>query len=192
MNNLTTDTELVEMIVLSNEKAFTLLIEKYYQSLCVYAYKLIGNEEAQDLVQNVFMKIWIKRLKLNPEANIKNLLYKSVFNEFVDTYRKNKKLEPLEYQCLKVINAYVETNSQEDIELAINLMQREIDNLPNKSKEVFILSKRQGLTNQEIADYLNISLKTVEAHISKSYSILKKRLGENTNILLFLVFGRVN
>ncbi|MCC9041965.1 RNA polymerase sigma-70 factor [Myroides sp. M-43] len=192
MKPVATDTELVEKIILSNEQAFTTLIDRYHHRLCVYAHKLIGSEEAEDLVQNVFMKIWVKRTKLNAEQNIKNFLYKAVFNEFIDAYRKNKKLEPLEQKYIKVLNDYVEHHSNDDLEFAIKVMQQEIDKLPEKSKEIFIMSKRQGLTNQEIADYLDISIKTVESHISKAYTILKTRIGKNMEILLFMLFGRAS
>ncbi|MDM1384378.1 RNA polymerase sigma-70 factor [Myroides marinus] len=191
MKSNTTDKELVDKIILNNEKAFTMLMDRYHQALCVYAYKLIASEEAQDLVQNVFIKIWVKRMKLNSEQNIKNLLYKSVFNEFVDTYRKNKKLESIDQKYIDILNNYVDHHSNDDLEYAIRIMQQEIDKLPEKSREIFILSKRQGLTNQEIADYLNISIKTVESHISKAYGILKTRIGENIDIILFMLFPKM-
>lgn len=191
MNSLNTDKELVERIILNNEKAFTILMDRYHHSLCIYAYKLIGNEEAQDLVQNVFIKIWVKRVKLNSDQNIKNFLYKSVFNEFVDAYRKNKRLEPLEEKYFKILNTYIEQHSNEDLEHAIRVMQQEIDKLPEKSREIFVLSKREGLTNQEIASFLNISIKTVESHISKSYGLLKTRIGKNIDIILFMLFPRI-
>lgn len=190
MDTPLSDKVLIQKIIIGNEKAFTLLINRYNQKLCVYAYKLISNDEAQDLVQNVFMKMWVKRTKLNPDQNIKNFLYKSVFNEFIDTYRKNKRLKPLDQEYVHLLTQYIETTSTEDLENAIKIMQQEIDKLPEKRKAIFILSKREGLTNNEIAEYLNISIKTVESNITKSYAILKAKLGSNTELILFLLFGR--
>ena len=71
-------------------------------------------------------------------------------------------------------------------------MKQEIENLPPKCKQTFLLSKQEGLTNIEIADYLNVSTKSVEAHITKAFSILRKALGDKVNGLIFLLFGKPN
>jgi RNA polymerase sigma-70 factor (ECF subfamily) len=65
----------------------------------------------------------------------------------------------------------------------------EIENLPPKCKQTFLLSKQEGLTNMEIAEYLNVSIKSVEAHITKAFSILRKKVGDKMNGILFLLFG---
>ena len=68
-------------------------------------------------------------------------------------------------------------------------MKQEIENLPPKCKQTFLLSKKDGLTNIEIAEYLNVSVKSVEAHITKAYSIIRKKVGDKMNGVLFLLFG---
>ncbi len=65
----------------------------------------------------------------------------------------------------------------------------EIQNLPPKCKQTFLLSKQEGLTNVEIAEYLNVSIKSVEAHITKVFSILRKSIGDKMHGILFLLFG---
>ena len=69
-------------------------------------------------------------------------------------------------------------------------MNTEINNLPPKCQKVFILSKKEGLTNIEISEHLNISIKTVEAQITKAFGILRERLGKKYDMLLFIFFGR--
>ena len=69
------------------------------------------------------------------------------------------------------------------------MFKKEIENLPPKCKQTFLLSKQDGLTNIEIAEYLNVSIKSVEAHITKAFSILRKNVGDRTNGILFLLFG---
>lgn len=71
----------------------------------------------------------------------------------------------------------------------IAIINKEIQNLPPKCQKVFILSKKEGLTNTEIAEHLDISIKTVEAQISKAFKILKEKLKENYNMMLFLLFS---
>ncbi|WP_243456827.1 sigma factor-like helix-turn-helix DNA-binding protein [Polaribacter batillariae] len=77
---------------------------------------------------------------------------------------------------------------ENSLEKLILLVKKEIENLPPKCKKTFVLSKQEGLTNIEIAEYLNISIKSVEAHITKAFSILRKTLGNKTNGVLFLLF----
>lgn len=71
----------------------------------------------------------------------------------------------------------------------IEIVNNEIQKLPPKCQKVFILSKKEGLTNNEIADYLNISIKTVEAQITKAFVILKNKLGEKYAHIMLLIFG---
>lgn len=72
------------------------------------------------------------------------------------------------------------------------MVRKEIKNLPPKCKEVFLLSKEEGLTNIEIAEYKQISIKSVEGHITKAFSILRSAVGNKTSSILFLMFGMYN
>ena len=83
----------------------------------------------------------------------------------------------------------MEDEDENSLEKLIKLVKQEIENLPPKCKQTFLLSKQDGLTNIEIAEYLNVSLKSVEAHITKAFSILRKTVGEKVNTVLFLLFG---
>ena len=74
----------------------------------------------------------------------------------------------------------------------MDIVKKEIDKLPPKCKQTFLLSKKEGLTNIEIAEYLNVSIKSVEAHITKAFSILRKSIGNKVEGILFLLFGSNN
>ena len=74
----------------------------------------------------------------------------------------------------------------------MDIVKKEIDKLPPKCKQTFLLSKKEGLTNIEIAEYLNVSIKSVEAHITKAFSILRKSIGNKVEGSLFLLFGSNN
>lgn len=180
---------LIQALKMGDPKAYTYLVNTYHHKLCVYAYSFTHDHNlAEDIVQNVFMRIWNKRKNLKDEFAITSFLYKSVYNEFIDQYRSQKTVYPLEKKYIDALNTIVENEDEHSLERIIKLVKQEIQNLPPKCKEIFLLSKEEGLTNIEIAEYKNVSIKSVEAHITKAYTILRNSLGENTNVYLFLLF----
>lgn len=181
--------ELIHALKAGDPKAYTFLVNNYHHKLCVYAYSFTHDHNlSEDIVQNVFMRIWNKRNNLKEDFALNSFLYKSVYNEFIDQYRSQKTVYPLEKKYIDALNTIVENEEEHSLERIIKLVKREIQNLPPKCKEIFLLSKEEGLTNIEIAEYKNVSIKSVEAHITKAYSILRSALGENANIYLFLMY----
>lgn len=181
---------LIESLRSGDEKAFTYLIDNYHHRLCIYANSLIKNVySAEDIVQNVFVRTWEQRSRLRPNHSIKSFLYKSVYNEFIDQYRKNQSLFSLEKNYHEDLNAILQEEDSESFERILKAVNKEIQNLPPKCKEVFMLSKQEGLTNIEIAEHLEVSIKTVEAQITKAFSILRDSLEEKVKGFLFLLFG---
>lgn len=178
----------VEKLKNGDNNAYTLLMNDYYKNLCGYANLFTKDpSKSEDIVQNVFVKIWIYRKKIDPNIPIKKYLYKSVYNEFIDQYRKNKPVISLEEKYLKVIDTIIDDNSL-DIEKLMMNVNREIDKLPEKCKQVFILNKKEGLTHNEIAEYLQISTKTVESHITRAFKILNQKLGNKIKSILIIIF----
>lgn len=80
-------------------------------------------------------------------------------------------------------------NDKRDISELLELLEKEIQKLPAKCKQVFLLSKKEGLTHIEISEHLNISVKTIENHMTRAFKILRNKLGEQTEAILFLLFG---
>jgi len=181
---------LIESLKIGDPKAYTYLVDKYHHKLCVYALGLTNNHDAaEDIVQNVFIRVWKKRDNLKTDFSIQGFLYKSVYNEFIDDYRKQKFVLPLEKKYIDELTTLIEEEDQNSLEKLINLVKLEIQNLPPKCKEIFLLSKENGLTNIEISEYKNISIKSVEAHITKAFSILREKVGGKMDGILFLLFG---
>jgi RNA polymerase sigma-70 factor (ECF subfamily) len=144
---------------------------------------------AEDIVQNVFLKLWENREKLNPKFSIKGFLYRSIYNEFIDQYRKNVKLtivEELYTNKLKIIATEEVSNQTTKL---FDLVKKEIKNLPPKCKQMFLLSKKEGLTNLEIAEYLNVTTKAVERQMTIAFSFIRKKVGDKMDSILFLLFG---
>jgi RNA polymerase sigma-70 factor (ECF subfamily) len=166
---------LVEQLIAGEEKAFILVMDKYHQKLLMYAYGLSNDyPQAQDIVQNVFLRLWERRQNINIRESFQGLLYKSVYNEFIDNIRKNKPTTSLDEAYWNAVNIAVDDTNSQLLEDKIRLIKKEVEHLPTKCKQVFLLSKQDGLTNIEIAEYLNISIKTVEYQITNAYNIIRK------------------
>lgn len=181
---------LIEALRNGDESAYTYLIDTYHHKLCVYANSLVKNVySAEDIVQNVLIKVWEQRTRLKSDHSLKSFLYKLVYNEFIDLYRKNQSLFSLEKSYHEALNGIVQEEDSESFQRVMNAVNKEIQNLPPKCKEVFILSKKEGLTNIEIAEHLDVSIKTVEAQITKAFSLLRSSLDEKIKSILFLLFS---
>lgn len=178
----------IEKLKKGDYDAYTLLMNDYYNNLCGYANLFTKDpSKSEDIVQNVFVKLWIYRKKIDSNIPIKRYLHKSVYNEFIDQYRKNKSVISLEEKHLKAINTVIDNNSF-DIEKLMIRVNDEIEKLPEKCKRVFILNKKEGLTHDEIAEYLQISIKTVEGHITRAFKILNQKLGKKIKSILIILF----
>tara|TARA_R110002050_G_scaffold268550_1_gene410691 strand:- start:37217 stop:37828 length:612 start_codon:yes stop_codon:yes gene_type:complete len=172
-------------------KAYALLVDTYHNMLCVYAYQLTNDRDhAKDIVQNVFINIWRIRLKLKDDFAVKSYLYRSVYNEFLNQERNKIHAVPLDKKNIEALSSIMEDDNENSLENLITLVKREIQNLPPKCKQTFLLSKQDGLTNIEIAEYMNVSVKSVEAHITKAFYILRKTIGDQMQQILFLIFGK--
>lgn len=160
-----------------DKEAFKFLMKAYFQKLCAYAFSLCHNKlQSEDIVQNVFIKLWRKKEKIIKVNRLSSFLYRSVYNEFIDQYRQTKEVIALEKKHIEHLSLFIEEEEDKDLDKLIKLVSEGIEQLPPKCKETFLLSKKEGLTNFEIADYLNISIKSVEAHITKAYKILKEKI----------------
>lgn len=180
---------LIQALSQGKEEAYNYLLSKYHRRLYAYALTLINDHAlAEDIVQNVFISVWKFRKRLNPQYSIKSFLFKSVYNEFLNAYKKNKSVTLLEQKYIASISEFAETLDEQKENQIIKVVRREIEKLPPKCRKIFTMSKKEGLTNQEIADYLQISSKTVESHVTNAFKILREELGEKYYILLFLTY----
>jgi RNA polymerase sigma-70 factor (ECF subfamily) len=182
--------EFISGLKLGKPNAYSYMVDTYHNMLCVYAFELTNNSDlAKDIVQNVFISIWRMRMKLKDDFAIKSYLYRSVYNEFLNQNRGKKLVVQLDKKYIDALSEVVEEESDKSIESLIKLVKQEIENLPPKCKRTFLLSKKEGLSNIEIAEYLNVSIKSVEAHMTKALSTLRKTVGRKMDGILFLLFG---
>lgn len=151
------------------------LINLYSDRLYAYALSLSSDHDvSSDIIQQVFINLFESKDRLDPKYSLKSFLYRSTYNQFVDNYRKKKSMSILHEQYYHILDQFITNTDEEDFSKKINLLNDLIRTLPLKTKEVFILSKSDGLTNAEISEILDISIKTVEGHITRAFKLLRK------------------
>lgn len=169
--------EFINLLKKGDDEAFSQLVNLYSRRLFAYAVSLSGDYSfAKDIVQEVFLKTFEYRKKLNPDYSIESFLYRITYNQFINNYHKNQSLLKVHDEYVKYLNQTIEDKNEQDFDRMINLVNKAIEKLPKKCKEIFILSKRDGLTNQEISEILNISIKTVESQITIAFKQLRKQI----------------
>ncbi|MCV6629886.1 MAG: RNA polymerase sigma-70 factor [Flavobacteriaceae bacterium] len=156
--------------------AFRYLYEEYYHWLCVYLYNLSHNKQlSEDLVHDVFIKLWDKREKILITTSIKSYLFRTCHNEFLQELRKNKRRQSvLDKIRIDKLYAVFEEEAKGEKELKYKKLEKLIAQLPPRCREIFVKSKLHRLKYKEIADELGISIKTVETQMSKALHILRK------------------
>ena len=166
--------DLISRLKNGEEEAFVFLVKTYDKLLFSYAVSLINDRAmAKDIVQDVFFGIWKDRKKLNTSYSLKNFIFKVTYNKFVNQYHKNKAISSIERVYMESLNELVDEENTDLLKEKIKSVTEGIGNLPKKCKETFMLSKNEGLTNIEIAEYLDVSVKTVEGHLTKAFKLLR-------------------
>lgn len=173
------DKRLAGAIRAGDEDAFEALFFKYYQPLWRFACGYVDSTAiAEDLVQDVYATIWEKREQLETVGNIRSYLYRAVKNQALDWRKHEAVIEKYEQQIdLQLYDEPYETGpSHAAREGFTEAAQNAIENLPDHTRHIYKMSRSEGFTYPEIAHILDISVKTVESHISRALRMLRKRL----------------
>lgn len=167
---------ILRLIKEGDRLAFRHLFETYFTPLCRFMHLYISEKAVvEELALDLFMHIWENRQTLQIQVSLKSYLFQAARNRCLNELRKQKKTVSLDEISDEIIDAGV--YSLEETELQ-NLIQEAVLALPDKCREVFDLSRNESLSNREIADRMNISVKTVEAQITKALKRIKSFLGE--------------
>jgi RNA polymerase sigma-70 factor (ECF subfamily) len=172
------DASLVVLVQQGNEQAFSQIYERYKGVLYIHAVKMLKDrDEAQDVIQELFTKLWHKRDSLQINTNISAYLYTAVRNRILDIFSHGKIVSVHQQSLQNFINQgeYQTDNYIREKELSF-LIESEISALPPKMKEVFELSRKEHLSYLQIAEQLEISENTVRKHITKALARLRSKL----------------
>ncbi len=187
----TTDPEIVSAIKQGDEAAFERTFRQYYDRLCNYANSLLKEEdEAEEVVQTVFLTIWEKRAELEITLSLKSYLYRAVHNHCLNRFKHASVREAHRDYTMHFIPQSYE--SVTEVIHASELEQRieaAVCGLPEQCQIAFRMSRFDELKHQEIADQLGISIKTVENQIGKALKILRSALADYLPVMLLIVYS---
>lgn len=192
MNSLSDD--LIGLLNENNESAFELVFNMYYPRLVYFAKEYVSYDDAKSLVQDAFITLWNKKPMFGSESQLRSYLYLTVKNNCLmhlrhekvrDNY-KNQVAKQLQNQIYQVALDNIHTSDFILKEINI-IVDATVEELPPRCREIFILSRFEGKKNQEVAQELNISLKSVEAQITKALKIFKKALVDYLPVLISLM-----
>jgi RNA polymerase sigma-70 factor (ECF subfamily) len=157
---------------------FEALFHQYYSRLCGYAESLVGMKEvAEEVVQDVFYNIWKNRESLRIRQSLQSYLYRAAFNNSMMHLRKMRREHFMEDHSRPEPSLDAPDPSQLiQLDEVSGLIQRTLENLPERTREIFRLNRQEGLKYREIARKLSISEKTVEANMGKALKALRNSM----------------
>ena len=187
--NILTDNELFLLLAQDNEEAFNLLFRRYWKRMLYKTIiKLQSDSDAEEIVQDAFIDIWKSRHRIVIQNSFHTYIAAVVRYKVMAKMASNRK-EITDY-VEDVYMLHVEDNTTEQW-LGFNELRSEIENavkvLPEKCQLVFRMSRESGMSDKEIAQGLNISQKTVEAHISRALKSLRVSINQFLAILPFII-----
>jgi len=175
------------LIHTNHEAVFEEAFKCNFKALHAYAYAMLQEESiAEEIVQTVFLKLWENRERMAIHTSLRAYLYKAVHNESLNYVKRRKVQRKYMEEAMKAHKQHETEVREADKELQRQLEQA-LHQLPEKCRTVFQLSRFEELKYQEIAERLNISLKTVEAHMGKALRMLRVRLADFLPLLLFII-----
>ncbi len=171
-----------------DERAFEELFRSHYESLCRSANLLLNDaDEAEEMVQNVFVTLWEKRSRLEITTSVKSYLYRSIRNASLNRikHEKVKREYTTEQELLSAPAAPASHQLlQKELQVQISLV---IASLPEQCRLIFKMSRFEEMKYAEIADELGISVKTVENQMGKALKILRTKLKDYLILIIFLI-----
>lgn len=168
------DENILSMIKAGQKRGLECLFDKYYETLCIISMKYTESaDQAEDIVQELFIKIWEERRQLGIRDNLKSYLFTATRNNSIQWFRKNKKqclFEEVELEAIEAIDNIEQFSRHELIEQ----VKKEIEQLPEKSRLVFESIFLHGMKYAEVAKEHKMSINTVKTHLSRTLKKLRR------------------
>lgn len=191
LKNLKSNKELLILIQKDDRVAFFHIYERYCKRLFGFVLKYVKQkEDAEEIVQEVFVKIWESRNKIGAYSSFESFLFTVAYNATISVLRKRAN----ETKYIEHVKSLQYVNSSPDLIDEIHFhelkdkVQSLLDELTPRQKEIFQLSREEGLSHDEIARKLDISVNTVKKHIANTLAFLKTRIDNSLTINLLFAF----
>ena len=184
----TDDEKLFALIEQGDEKAFTQAYERYHKLLYVLAYRyLMSSDRAEDVVQHVFTRLWEFRSELRVGISLKNYLFTMTKNHVLNMIRNENTAITRNYEMAQSAPIY-EDNLIENLEKKelMSSFYKAVDMLPAQKREICLMKVKEELTNQEIAERMNLSINTIKTHYSEALKLLRVHLSKMLIIVTFI------
>jgi RNA polymerase sigma-70 factor (family 1) len=192
--NSLVELQLLEKFNKGDEKAFDYFYQTYSLSIYRMLLKMVKVDViAQELLQDVFVRIWEKRHLIDPQQPFKSYLFRIARNISYDFYRKLGNDDKLQNEVRKHVSE-VYSHIEEDLYLkeTEQFINDVIDQLPKKQKQVFVLCKIEGKSYEEVSTLLGISISTVNGHIVNATKILKHAISQKETLILYAVLLKLS
>ena len=185
-SSLRTENEFIQAVVAGDEKAFRQLFDYYWQNVYAVAFSLTKSSVlAEEIVQDVFLKIWLKRSQLATISNLRGYLFTVAKNHIYNELRKKTFERPFADYLEQLV---VETSSLPEQHMLLSetrqLVYKALEQLPRQQRIVFELSRNSDLDQNKIAEKLGISKLTVKSHMTKALHTIRQYLQAHSHLLL--------
>lgn len=186
---LISDKEIVEALHKSDENVFEQVFRLHYQRLCNYAAGIVADtDEAEEVVQQLFVNVWEKRMTLEITLSLKSYLYRAVHNACLNKLKQQKVRKLYADEHIKNSDEAYEHTSQTIVKTELEKqIHTAINTLPEQCRMVFKLSRFEEMKYAEIATHLGISVKTVENHMGKALRIMREQLKDYLPMIIVLM-----
>ena len=182
------DRQIFEAIKMDDSEAYEKVFRAYYRPMTSYAFRFLGNlSESESVVQDVFLRLWQKRAEIMITSSLMHYLFRSVKNHCIN-FLEHERIKT-KYQAV-VIQNEADRNDYPEFFPELDLMKRietAIAALPPKRQEIFRLAREEGLKYREIADRLELSVKTVETQMSMALKQLRESLKSLKHLVMFFM-----
>ena len=185
----TIDSKLWKQITKNNENAFNMVFDKYFFLLCNFCYNIINEVEvAEEVVSDVFIKLWLNRHSIQIKTGLKPYLFKATKNTALNYLRQSKPNVSIDEINEKDLISNINTDSELIHNEIYNELMQMLNSLPPQQNLIFRMHKLDGLSQAEIAETLSISLKTVQNHIYLALKYLtEKWTAQQYELYMFVI-----
>jgi RNA polymerase sigma-70 factor (family 1) len=193
-HNLYTEKEMVELLKNDSTVVFQHFFNGYSQKLYRFALSYLKSDaEAEEIVQDVFLKLWENRHRLDCDKSFQSYLFTIAFNAIKKKFNQKVRTDRFKHDLFEWLSRENQSlESRPDFEAMIEKLETLIGNLPEKRKAIFLKRKKEGKSIQEIADEMKISPKTVKNQITEAMNTLKMAFCQDdvTSFLFYFLFLR--